>query len=216
MNKKVTLQDTTKILNKEVVTKNDKSSVKTDLPPIIKETVTKHNNEKITLNSLLNKDDKNNLNELPKDSHKESLNINLQNQNININEIKAKQVLAKDTINHFRNNLDEAIKNYKPPISKVNIELNPKNLGKVEVTIIQRGNNIQVNMHTDQNNVVLFQNHQAEFRQALSNIGFSNIDMNFNSNQEKERKQQQAKKSYKDNKDNEIGEIEIKADYKYA
>jgi len=154
--------------------------------------------------------------DIESNENKKDVNINLQNQNININEIKAKQVIAKETINHFKNNLDEAIKNYKPPISKVNIELNPKNLGKVEVTIIQRGNNIQVNMHTDQNNVVLFQNHQAEFRQALSNIGFSNIDMNFNSNQEKERKQQQAKKSYKDNKDNEIGEIEIKADYKYA
>jgi len=143
-------------------------------------------------------------------------NIIQNNQLNNINEIKAKSIQAKQTIDSFKNNLDEAIKNYKPPISKVNIELNPKNLGKVEVTIIQRGNNIHVNMNTDQNNIILFQTHQAEFRQALANIGFSNIDMSFNSNQDKERKQNQAKKSYKENEKQEIGEIEIKAEYKYA
>jgi len=205
--------------NNNKIQKNDKSSI--DLNSLLK---IKDNNGnkrgkeeniiKITKHNI-NKENKVSIQRENSENEKE-INLNLQNQNININEIKAKQVIAKETINHFKNNLDEAIKNYKPPVSKVNIELNPKNLGKVEVTIIQRGNNIQVNMHTDQSNVILFQNHQAEFRQALTNIGFSNIDMNFNSNQEKERKQQQAKKSYKDNEDNEIGEIEIKADYKYA
>ena len=133
-----------------------------------------------------------------------------------INEIKVKSIQAKQTIESFKNNLDEAIKNYKPPVSKVDIELNPKNLGKVEVSIIQRGNNIQVHMNTDQSNVALFQTHQAEFRQALANIGFSNIDMSFNSNQDKERKQNQAKKAYKDNEIEDIADIEITADYKYA
>ena len=148
---------------------------------------------------------------------KTNIDVNINQQNM-VNELKAKTVQAKETINHFKNNLDEAIKNYKPPISKVDIELNPKNLGKVEVSIIQRGNNIQVHMNTDQSNVALFQNHQAEFRQALANIGFSNIDMSFNSNQDRERKQNQAKKAYKDNENQEIeiGEIEIKANYKYA
>ncbi|NPA55872.1 MAG: flagellar hook-length control protein FliK [Epsilonproteobacteria bacterium] len=139
-----------------------------------------------------------------------------QNQTMQVNQIKARSVQAKETIRHFSQNLDDAIKNYKPPISKVDIELNPKNLGKVEVSIIQRGNNIQINMNTDQNNIQMFQTHQAEFRQALANIGFSNIDMNFNSNQDKERKQNQAKKTYQENEIDENGEIEILADYKYA
>ena len=134
-----------------------------------------------------------------------------------MSELKGKQFLAKQVIKNFTQNLDEVIKNYKPPISKVDIELNPKNLGKVEVTIIQRGNNIQVNMNSDQSNIALFQTNQAEFKQALSNIGFSNIDMSFNSNQEKEKKQNQAKKSYKENEEfEEMGEIEIQANYQYA
>ena len=162
----------------------------------------------------------------PKEIKKDNLNSNSNNINVNSQpqpqiqtELKTKIVNAKQTIDSFKNNLDEAIKNYKPPISKVNIELNPKNLGKVEVSIIQRGNNIQVNMNSDQNNIQLFQTHQAEFRQALSNIGFSNIDMNFNSNQDRDKKQQ-GKKIYKENDmevDNiENPDIEITANYRYA
>ena len=139
------------------------------------------------------------------------------NQTLLTNDLKVKTLQVKDTLDNFKNNLDEAIKNYKPPISKVNIELNPKNLGKVEVTIIQRGNNIQVNMNSDQSNINMFQTHQAEFRQALSSIGFNNIDMSFSSNQDRDRKQNQAKKVYSKNSEIEdIGEIEIKADYRYA
>ena len=118
--------------------------------------------------------------------------------------------LQKRVIESFKTELNEAIKNYKPPISKVNIELNPKNLGKVEVTIIKRGNHIHVNMSSDYNNINFFQTHQAEFRQALTTIGFSNIDMNFNSNQ-KDKKHQNPKRDKK-----EIKEIDIKANYRYA
>ena len=160
---------------------------------------------------LLPKTDK----KIVKDKQQSQPEINLNQQAIN--EVKAKSVQAKQTIDSFKNNLDDAIKNYKPPISKVDIELNPKNLGKVEVSIVQRGNNIQVHMNTDQSNVALFQNHQAEFRQALASIGFSNIDMSFNSNQDRDRKQQQAKKTYKENDSIEdIADIEINAKYQYA
>jgi len=175
-------------------------------------------NNKVSLDSIIkevtkeNKDKKNNSNS---ENHTIILNNKFENSKI---EIELKSKLISKTLESFKNNLDEAIKNYKPPISKVNIELNPQNLGKVEVTIIQRGNNIQLNLNSDTNNIMMFQTHQAEFRQALTNIGFSNIDMNFNSNQEKERKQNQAKKSYKDNEKNieNSAEIEIKANYRYA
>ena len=198
---------------------NDNKEIKAEIDNVDKHSVNKNikTQKSINLDSLLNPNKTTKMEEKPKlNEMKMDNNVNF-NQPM-VNEIKAKQVQAKEVIKHFNNNLDEAIKNYKPPVSKVNIELNPKNLGKVEVSIVQRGNNIQVHMNTDQSNVALFQNHQAEFRQALSNIGFSNIDMSFNSNQsqDKERKQNQAKKEYKENEDQEVGEIEIKANYMYA
>ena len=193
-------KQTSKQISLESVLKDGNNKVKTDLPMFDDKM------EKIT-------DKKDKIIEKKEDSISNSGNSNING----INELKGKQILAKQVIKNFNQNLDEAIKNYKPPISKVDIELNPKNLGKVEVTIIQRGNNIQINMNTDQNNVSLFQTNQAEFKQALSNIGFSNIDMSFNSNQEKEKKQNQAKKTYKENEEfEEMGEIEIQANYQYA
>ena len=171
-----------------------KISLETLLDKKIDSKNTQKTSKNIDLESMLNLKE-----EIKPKEKKIDIHILNQNQQTMVNELKAKSVQAKETITHFKNNLDEAIKNYKPPVSKVNIELNPQNLGKVEVTIIQRGNNIQVNMNTDQNNVMLFQTHQAEFRQALANIGFSNIDMSFNSNQDKEKKQNQAKKAYKEN-----------------
>ena len=203
--------------NKEIKTDSKKISLETLLDKKVDskniEKTSKTNN--IDLESLLNQKEE----IKPKEKKIDTQNtINL-NQQTMVNELKAKSVQAKETISHFQNNLDEAIKNYKPPVSKVNIELNPQNLGKVEVIIVQRGNNIQVNMNTDQSNVMLFQNHQAEFRQALANIGFSNIDMSFNSNQDRDRRQNQAKKTYKENENidiDKIGDIEVRATYKYA
>ena len=202
----LTLETIMKSKNKSKIVVDNESS------HIIKKDIKNINIEKV-LTLETEKDTKN----LQKTENTKENIVILNNTNIH-NEIKLKTIQAKETIKHFKHNLDEAIKNYKPPVSKVNIELNPKNLGKVEVTLIKRGSNIQVNMNTDQNNIALFQNHQAEFRQALSSIGFSNIDMNFNSqNQDREKKQNQAKRTYKDNeKIEEIGDIEIKADYRYA
>jgi hypothetical protein len=216
--------------NVKEINKNNTYKAKTDLPPFdevilnnktqnVKE-INKNNTHKVKtdLPMFENKIGKVIEKDKPIEKQGDSISNNSGNSNINVvSELKGKQFLAKQVIKNFNQNLDEAIKNYKPPISKIDIELNPKNLGKVEVTIIQRGNNIQVNMNSDQSNIALFQTNQADFKQALSNIGFSNIDMSFNSNQDKEKKQNQAKKSYKDNEEfEEMGEIEIQANYQYA
>lgn len=136
-----------------------------------------------------------------------------------INEVKYKSINATQTLNHFSSSLQEAIKEYKPPISKLSIELNPENLGKVDVTIAQRGNSIQVSMNTAQSNVALFMQNQADFKAALSNIGFSDVDMSFNSNQkEQQNRQQQAAKTYDSHQEEAINDIEITAtlSYEYA
>jgi len=200
--------------DKKIKTKSNKEINKNIIHTEIKES---KKEVKIDLNSLLNKDKSNKIIDKPQKQTQNENNTIINNNPITINDIR-NRIDTKQTLESFKNNLDEAIKNYKPPISKVNIELNPKNLGKVEVSIIQRGNNIQVHLNSDVNNINLFQTHQAEFRQALSNIGFNNIDMSFNQNQNKdERKRNQAKKAYEENDEiQEVADIEIKASYKYA
>jgi flagellar hook-length control protein FliK len=155
------------------------------------------------------------------DSSKKEIPDNLDNiikPEINHNfEIKHKIIQAKESMKHFSNNLKEAIENYKPPISKLSIELHPKELGKVEVTIIHRGDNLQININSNNQAINFFHTHQSELKNTLVNMGYSGIDMSFNSNQNKENQEKKAFKNYSANKkDKNYDELIIEIPYTYA
>jgi len=96
----------------------------------------------------------------------------------------------KESLNQFASDLREKIENYKPPIMKVELSLNPRNLGEVDVTLLTRGNSLHVNISSNSNTMTLFTQNQAEFKNALVNMGFTNLEMNF-SDQQKNQQQQQ-------------------------
>lgn len=87
---------------------------------------------------------------------------------------------ARETMRHFAYALRQEIQNYKPPLSKITIELQPANLGSVEVSIISQGKNIQIQLHSNQNTLNLFIQNQSDLRTALSQIGYENVAMSFN------------------------------------
>lgn len=97
------------------------------------------------------------------------------------NELLYKSVNAKQTIKNFAQSLSEEIKNYKPPMSKLSLELNPEKLGKVELTIKQIGNNLHVSVVSNNQAIALFLQNQVDLRQNLAMIGFSGVDLNFSS-----------------------------------
>lgn len=128
------------------------------------------------------------------------------NQNSLIKEIaKAAQSQVKaplrQTFSQFSQDLKEQIEQYKPPISKVQIALNPKNLGEVEVTIITRGSNLHINFSSNQQTMNLFIQNQQEFKNSLVNMGFTELQMNF-SDQKENKKQQNFSHSKSKNDDN--------------
>ncbi|MBE0495580.1 MAG: flagellar hook-length control protein FliK [Campylobacterales bacterium] len=86
----------------------------------------------------------------------------------------------RQTFNTFAQDFKEQVENYKPPMMKIQLALNPKNLGEVDVTLINRGNNLHVNVTSNTNQTLsLFVQNQAEFKNALVNMGFTNLEMNF-------------------------------------
>jgi len=86
----------------------------------------------------------------------------------------------RQTFNTFAQDFKEQVENYKPPMMKIQMALNPKNLGEVEVTLINRGNNLHVNLTSNTSQTLsLFVQNQAEFKNALVNMGFTNLEMNF-------------------------------------
>ena len=106
-----------------------------------------------------------------------------------------KSITPRSSLNQFANDLREKIGNYKSPIMKLQMALNPKNLGEVEVTLLNRGNNLHVNITSNTNAMSLFTQNQAEFKNSLVNMGFTNLEMNFSdqgkSNQQQNQQQNQ-------------------------
>ncbi len=100
---------------------------------------------------------------------------------------------AKSAVKHFANSLKQQVENYKPPISRFTLSMNPKNLGEVDVVIKSRGDtlSIQVSSATAPALQVLAQN-SVDLRQNLINLGFDNVSMNFSSNKEQNGGQQQG------------------------
>ena len=98
----------------------------------------------------------------------------------------------KETFRNFAQDFKEQMQTYKPPITRFNITLNPSNLGEVEVTLVQRGQNLHISFNTNTSTMNLFIQNQAEFKNSLVNMGFTGLEMNF-SDQSKKDKQQQGK-----------------------
>ncbi|QCT94140.1 hypothetical protein FE773_02800 [Caminibacter mediatlanticus TB-2] len=143
-------------------------------------------------------------------------NIHISNHQININ-LKQNIISAKQILKNFANNLKEAIENYKPPIHKLSIELNPKELGKVELTLIHRGDNLQIQINSNQQPTINFFNqHQNDLKTILVNMGYSDVNMSFNSNQQQQQKKEYSnnQKSFKNEEKEENFIIEIP--YQYA
>jgi len=93
-------------------------------------------------------------------------------------EVKAKE--AVQGLRHFAIDLKEAAENYKPPFTRITMKLNPEKLGEVEVTLIQRGNNVHVNIQSSNANSVAFLAHNAtELKAQLASQGIANATMNF-------------------------------------
>lgn len=104
-----------------------------------------------------------------------------------------KNIILKETFQHFSQDLKDALDQYKPPVTKLSITLNPNNLGEVEVTLIQRGNNLHINFNSNTNAMNLFIQHQAEFKNSLVNMGFTGLEMNFSDQSKKEHNQNKGK-----------------------
>lgn len=130
--------------------------------------------------------DKNSLDEL--NSLVKDLNKVIQNN--------ARNITPKETLQHFSQDLKEAVDQYKAPITKLSITLNPNNLGEVEVTLIQRGNNLHINFNSNTNAMNLFIQNQAEFKNSLVNMGFTGLEMNFSDQGKREQNQGKNRSGY--------------------
>lgn len=87
--------------------------------------------------------------------------------------------MSRNTLSHFASHLKEAVDNYKAPLMRVAITLNPKELGEIEVILKSRGNKLQVSLQSNPHAVALLYQNSGEFRQNLQQIGFGEVSVSF-------------------------------------
>ncbi|MGN8435715.1 flagellar hook-length control protein FliK [Helicobacter pylori] len=102
-----------------------------------------------------------------------------------------KIIAPKETIKHFTQQLKQEIQEYKPPMSKISMDLFPKELGKVEVTIQKVGKNLKVSVISHNNSLQTFLDNQQDLKNSLNALGFEGVDLSFSQDSSKE---QQAPK----------------------
>ncbi len=132
-----------------------------------------------------------------------------------------KSTAPKETIKHFTQQLKQEIQEYKPPMSKISMDLFPKELGKVEVVIQKVGKNLKVSVISHNNSLQTFLDNQQDLKNSLNALGFEGVDLSFSQDSSKEQEKEPFKeqeltplkenalKSYQENTDNENKETSM-------
>ncbi|WP_187853410.1 flagellar hook-length control protein FliK [Helicobacter pylori] len=109
-----------------------------------------------------------------------------------------KSIAPKETIKHFAQQLKQEIQEYKPPMSKISMDLFPKELGKVEVTIQKVGKNLKVSVISHNNSLQTFLDNQQDLKNSLNALGFEGVDLSFSQDSSKEQPKEQLKEPFKE------------------
>ncbi len=122
-----------------------------------------------------------------------------------------KSVAPKETIKHFTQQLKQEIQEYKPPMSRISMDLFPKELGKVEVTIQKVGKNLKVSVISHNNSLQTFLDNQQDLKDSLNALGFEGVDLSFSQDSSKEQPKEPLRESFKDQESTPLKENALKS-----
>ncbi|MGL2802061.1 flagellar hook-length control protein FliK [Helicobacter pylori] len=109
-----------------------------------------------------------------------------------------KSATPKETIKHFTQQLKQEIQEYKPPMSRISMDLFPKELGKVEVVIQKMGKNLKVSVISHNNSLQTFLDNQQDLKNSLNALGFEGVDLSFSQDSSKEQEKEPFKEPFKE------------------
>ncbi len=122
-----------------------------------------------------------------------------------------KSVTPKETIKHFTQQLKQEIQEYKPPMSRISMDLFPKELGKVEVVIQKVGKNLKVSVISHNNSLQTFLDNQQDLKNSLNALGFDGVDLSFSQDSSKEQEKEPFKESFKEQESTPLKENALKS-----
>ncbi|MCQ2699848.1 flagellar hook-length control protein FliK [Helicobacter pylori] len=122
-----------------------------------------------------------------------------------------KSIAPKETIKHFTQQLKQEIQEYKPPMSKISMDLFPKELGKVEVIIQKVGKNLKVSVISHNNSLQTFLDNQQDLKNSLNALGFEGVDLSFSQDSSKEQPKEPLKELFKEQESTPLKESALKS-----
>ncbi|WP_367684889.1 flagellar hook-length control protein FliK [Helicobacter pylori] len=122
-----------------------------------------------------------------------------------------KSTAPKETIKHFTQQLKQEIQEYKPPMSKISMDLFPKELGKVEVVIQKVGKNLKVSVISHNNSLQTFLDNQQDLKNSLNALGFEGVDLSFSQDSSKEQPKEQLRELFKEQESTPLKENALKS-----
>ncbi|MGN8508320.1 flagellar hook-length control protein FliK [Helicobacter pylori] len=122
-----------------------------------------------------------------------------------------KSIAPKETIRHFTQQLKQEIQEYKPPMSKISMDLFPKELGKVEVIIQKVGKNLKVSVISHNNSLQTFLDNQQDLKNSLNALGFEGVDLSFSQDSSKEQPKEQLRELFKEQESTPLKENALKS-----
>ncbi|GHS60280.1 flagellar hook-length control protein FliK [Helicobacter pylori] len=122
-----------------------------------------------------------------------------------------KSAAPKETIKHFTQQLKQEIQEYKPPMSRISMDLFPKELGKVEVTIQKVGKNLKVSVISHNNSLQTFLDNQQDLKNSLNALGFEGVDLSFSQDSSKEQPKEPFKEPFKEQESTPLKENALKS-----
>ncbi|MCQ2646334.1 flagellar hook-length control protein FliK [Helicobacter pylori] len=150
-----------------------------------------------------------------KEKTKESNNSaqNAQNAQASDKISENKSVTPKETIKHFTQQLKQEIQEYKPPMSRISMDLFPKELGKVEVIIQKVGKNLKVSVISHNNSLQTFLDNQQDLKNSLNALGFEGVDLSFSQDSSKEQQapKEQLRELFKEQESTPLKENALKS-----
>ena len=89
---------------------------------------------------------------------------------------------AKQMTKYISQDVKTAIEDYKSPFTRVKVQLNPERLGAVELTVVQRGKNLHINLSSNNAAINALAVNANDLKVQLTNNGINNASLNFNNN----------------------------------
>ena len=111
---------------------------------------------------------------------------------------------AKQLTKYLSQDVKTAIEDYKSPFTRIKVQLNPQRLGEVDLTIVQRGKNLHINLSSNNAAINTLAMNAQDLKTQLANNGINNASLNFNNNSQSDQsganQQQQQQQRHQEQK----------------